>query len=62
MIGTCMATVNTTWLALLLAGGALAVKPMHVALAAGYIATAMAVIAFLAGFLLPEPKEQPELK
>lgn len=58
MIGTCMATVNTTWLAPLLAGGALAVKPMHVALAAGYIATAMAVIAFIVGFLLPEPKAE----
>jgi MFS family permease len=62
MIGTSMATLNTTWLAPLLAGGVALVRPMHVALAAGYIATAMAVIAFLAGFLLPEPKEQPELK
>ncbi len=62
MIGTSMATLNTSWLAPLLAGGVAAVKPMHVALAAGYIATAMAVIAFLAGFLLPEPKEQPESK
>lgn len=61
MIGTSMALVNTAWLAPLLAGGAAAVKPMHVALAAGYIATAMAVIAFLVGFLLPEPRaEEPE--
>ena len=36
--------------------GAQAVKPMHVAMAAGGIATALAVIAFLVGFLLPEPK------
>jgi MFS family permease len=56
MIGTSMATLNTSWLAPLLAGGVAAVKPSHVALAAGYIATAMAVIAFLAGFFLPEPK------
>jgi MFS family permease len=58
MIGTSMATLNTAWLAPLLAGGMQAVKPMHVALAAGYIATAMAVIAFLVGFLLPEPKAE----
>jgi hypothetical protein len=58
MIGTSMATLNTSWLAPLLAGGIAAVKPMHVALAAGYIATAMAVIAFLVGFLLPEPKAE----
>lgn len=60
MIGTSMATLNTAWLAPLLAGGAQAMKPMHVALAAGYIATAMAVIAFIVGFLLPEPKETTE--
>jgi len=58
MIGTCMATLNTSWLAPMLAGGALAVKPMHVAMAAGYIATAMAVIAFVVGFFLPEPKAE----
>ena len=59
MLGTSMATLNTSWLAPLLAGGAAAVKPAHVALAAGYIATAMAVLAFLVGFLLPEPKSEP---
>ncbi len=58
MIGTSMATLNTSWLAPLLAGGVQAVKPMHVALAAGYIATAMVVIAFVVGFLLPEPKAE----
>jgi hypothetical protein len=58
MIGTSMATLNTAWLAPLIAGGAQAVKPMHVALAAGYIATAMAIIAFVVGFLLPEPKAE----
>jgi hypothetical protein len=30
---------------------------MHVAMAAGIIATALAVIAFLVGFFLPEPKD-----
>jgi len=57
MIGTSMATLNTVWLAPLIAGGAQAVKPMHVAMAAGIIATALAVIAFLVGFFLPEPKD-----
>lgn len=60
MIGTSMATLNTGWLAPMLAGGAAMVKPMHVALAAGYIATAMAVIAFLVGLLLPEPKAEAQ--
>ena len=59
MIGTSMATLNTAWLAPLLAGGTQAVKPFHIAMAAGYIATAMAVIAFAVGFLLPEPKAEP---
>jgi len=58
MIGTSMAILNTAWLAPLLAGGAQLVKPMHIALAAGYIATSMAVIAFVVGFLLPEPKAE----
>lgn len=57
MIGTCMATVNTGWLAPLLADGIQNVRPTHVALAAGYIATAMAVIALIVGFFLPEPKD-----
>ena len=58
MLGTSMATLNTGWLAPMLAGGVQLVKPLHVALAAGYIATAMAVIAFFAGFFLPEPKSE----
>ncbi len=57
MIGTSMATLNTAWLAPMLAGTG-PLLPKHVALAAGIIATAMAVIAFLVGFLLPEPKEE----
>ena len=51
-----MAILNTAWLAPLLAGGAAAVKPTHIALASDYIATAMAVLALIAGFFLPEPK------
>ncbi|MCE9520772.1 MAG: MFS transporter [Verrucomicrobia bacterium] len=58
MIGTSMALLNTAWLAPLLAGGAQAVKPMHVALAAGYIATGLALLAFVVGFFLPEPKTE----
>lgn len=57
MIGTSMAILNTSWLAPLLAGDG-PMLPKHVALAAGYIATAMAVIAFIVGFLLPEPKSE----
>jgi MFS family permease len=57
MFGTSMATLNTGWLAPLLAGGG-PLLPKHVALAAGIIATAMAVIAFIVGFLLPEPKAE----
>lgn len=56
MVGTCMATLNTSWLAPLLAGGIQNVRPSHVAMAAGYIATSMAVIALIVGFFLPEPK------
>lgn len=58
MVGTSLATLNTSWLAPLLAGGVTLVKPMHVALAAGYIATGAAVIALIVGFFLPEPKEE----
>ena len=58
MIGTCMAVVNTSWLAPLLAGGIQNVRPSHVAMAAGYIATSMAVIALIVGFFLPEPKAE----
>ena len=49
---------DACWLAPLLAGGIQNVRPSHVALAAGYIATAMVVIAFIVGFFLPEPKSE----
>jgi hypothetical protein len=32
------------------------ILPMHVAAAAGYVATTIAVIALIAGLFLPEPK------
>ncbi|HEX2750950.1 MAG TPA: MFS transporter [Verrucomicrobiales bacterium] len=59
MIGTVMATLNTSWLAPMLAGSG-PLLPKHIAMAAGIIGTAMAVIAFIAGFLLPKPKEDAE--
>lgn len=58
MIGTCMATLNTSFIAPLLAGADQVVRPSHVAAAAGYIATAMAVIALVVGIFLPEPKAE----
>jgi MFS family permease len=56
MIGTSMSLVTTSFVAPLLAGGTDRVLPMHVAQAAGYVATVIAVIALIAGFFLPEPK------
>jgi MFS family permease len=57
MVGTSMATLNTAFIAPMLAGGVANVKPMHVAMAAGGIATTLAVIALVVGAFLPEPKE-----
>ncbi len=58
MIGTSMALVTTSYVApLMVTDAAKGVLPMHVALAAGYVATTIAVIALIAGFFLPEPKE-----
>lgn len=59
MIGTSMAFVTTNFLAPMLAGAG-PVLPLHVAKAAGIVATSIAVLAFILGFLLPEPKEQAE--
>jgi MFS family permease len=58
MIGTSMATLNTSLLAPLIAGGE-ALRPAHVATAAGIIAAGLAVLAFVVGFFLPEPKQEP---
>ena len=59
MIGTSMAFVTTNFLAPMLAGQG-PTLPLHVAKAAGIVATVIAVVSFLVGFLLPEPKEQAE--
>lgn len=56
MIGTSMAVVTTNFVAPYLAGAAEKVTPMIMAQAAGYVATVIAVLAFIIGFFLPEPK------
>ena len=54
MIGTSMAFVTTSLVAPWLAGTG-PLTPMHVAKAAGIVATTIAVVSFGLGFLLPEP-------
>ena len=58
MIGTSMAFVTTNLLAPALAGAGSPVLPLHVAKAAGIVATVIAVISLIVGFFLPEPKEE----
>lgn len=55
MIGTSMAFVTTNLVAPMLAGSG-PMLPMHVAKAAGIVASVIVVLSFLIGFLLPEPK------
>lgn len=55
MIGTSMAVVTTNVVAPFIAGKAV-LTPMIMAQAAGYVATVIAVLAFIIGFFLPEPK------
>ena len=57
MIGTSMAFVTTSLVAPMLAGKG-PMLPAHVAQAAGYVAVSIAVIAFVVGFFLPEPKAE----
>jgi hypothetical protein len=57
MIGTSMAFVTTNLVAPMLAGSG-PMLPMHVAKAAGIVATAIVVLGFFIGFLLPEPKAE----
>jgi MFS family permease len=59
MIGTSMAFVTTNLVAPMLAGAG-PMLPMHVAKAAGIVATVIVVLSFFIGFLLPEPKETVE--
>ncbi len=58
MIGTSMAFVTTSLVAPMLAGKG-PLLPAHVAQAAGIVATSIAVLSLLVGFLLPEPKTEP---
>ena len=58
MIGTSMAVVTSNIVAPWLAGGATKVTAIVMAQAAGYVATTIAVVALIASFFLPEPKEQ----
>jgi hypothetical protein len=57
MIGTSMAFLTTSFVAPMIAGKG-PLLPMHVAMAAGYVGTGIAVISFIVGFLLPEPKSE----
>ena len=59
MVGTSMALVTTSYVAPWIAGSPI-VLPIHVAQAAGYVATTIAVIALIAGLFLPEPKQATE--
>lgn len=58
MIGTSASLITTSVLAPMFAGGVEAVKPMHIAQAAGVLATTVAVIALVLGLFLPEPQEE----
>ncbi len=60
MIGTSASLVTTAVLAPMIAGGMANVKPMHVAQAAGYLATGVAILALILGLFLPEPQDAIE--
>ena len=60
MIGTSMAFVTTNLVAPMISGDPAKILPMHLAQAAGYVGGAIAIIALIVGFLLPEPKETVE--
>ncbi len=57
MIGTSMAFVTTNLVAPMLAGSG-PMLPLHVAKAAGIVASFIVVLSFALGFLLPEPKAE----
>jgi hypothetical protein len=60
MIGTSASMLTTAVIAPMIAGGVEAVRPMHIAQAAGMVATGIAVLALVLGFFLPEPKSETE--
>jgi hypothetical protein len=58
MIGTSASLVTTSLLAPMIAGSVEAVRPMHIAQAAGWLATGIAVLALILAYFLPEPKQE----
>jgi hypothetical protein len=60
MIGTSASFLTTVVMAPMIAGGVESVRPMHIAQAAGLVATGIAVLALALGFLLPEPRQEGE--
>lgn len=58
MIGTSASILTTSVLAPMIAGGE--PKPMHIAQAAGYLGTGVALLALILGLFLPEPKDAIE--
>lgn len=58
MVGTSMAVVTSNIVAPMLVADGQTINPMIMAQAAGYVATAIAVIALLVGMFLPEPKAE----
>jgi MFS family permease len=58
MIGTSASLLTASVIAPFLAGGVAAVRPMHIAQAAGWVAGSIAVLALILAFFLPEPKAE----
>jgi MFS family permease len=58
MIGTSASLLTTSVLAPMFAGSVEAVRPMHIAQAAGWLALTIAVVALILGLFLPEPKAE----
>ena len=62
MIGTSASLLTTLVIAPFLAHGADAVRPMHIAQAAGWVAAGIAVLALVLGWFLPEPGKEEDLE
>jgi MFS family permease len=60
MIGTSASLLTTVVIAPMIAGGVEAVRPIHIAQAAGWVAASIAVLALSLGFFLPEPEQQSD--